>query len=728
MLWIALAVAGLAIAGAAVLAATLGRSRQASGVRSHAARRQQAETSAAATMNELAALRATPPAGLVDSGVGEAIERATRPMVDPNGNRIVPSLPISPPIRQLPPPSRNFTGRTAELAELLPHVASGPIVISGVNGHAGIGKSATALVVCDRVKTQYPDAQFFLDLRGSEKNPLSAGEILSHVILSCHPEARLPEDIPSLQAIYRSLLAERRALLLLDNAADAAQVATLVPPPSCALIVTSRRQFTLPGGFSLTLDRLPESDAVALLLRLVPRIGTEAPEVARLCGYVPLALRICAGLLAVHADMSPGAFVRLLAVDRDAQMSEVESCLSLSDVTLPIELRKLWHMLCVFPGTFSPLAAAAVWELPQEGADEALGQLLRHCLIEYNSSSQRYRLQSVVRRFIETRISDEDRATAQRLHAAYFRAVANAADGLYLKGGASLRRGLVLFDQDWHNIRAGFDWSRSNAALNEAAARLCAAYPAAAMYCLSLRHQPREWITWLDAAMAAARRVKDRSAEEIHNGSLGRVYANMGEARRAIDYHQQAVNIARDINDRHGEAAALVSLGNAYVASGEVRQGIEHLDQSLRIARELSDRRAEAHALGALGAAYAELGEMRRAIGCYEQILVIAREIPDRPAEAKALGQMASAYAALNELPRAMQAWEQQLAVARAIGDQRTEAMASWNLGLQYAKQGEIARAISAIELCVEYDRQHHSAEAADHATALAQLRATVKR
>ena len=179
-----------------------------------------------------------------------------------------------------------------------------------------MGKTALALKLAAELAPRYPDAQFFVDLQGLSDKPLRPADALAQVIRAYQPEAKLLESEAELRAQYYSALHGQRALLLLDNARDAAQVAPLLPPPQgCAVLVTSRQHFVAPGLFSLDLEVLPEADARDLLLAIapslnahkgldlesVPRKGVQVrgdARIAELCGYLPPALRVTASALA----------------------------------------------------------------------------------------------------------------------------------------------------------------------------------------------------------------------------------------------------------------------------------------------------------------------------------------------------------------------------------------------------------------------------------------------
>ena len=626
-------------------------------------------------------------------------------------------------LHSLPPPPADFTGRTAELVELRAAMLQGGAHISGLQGQGGIGKTALALKLAEALSDTYPDAQIYLDLRGASDKPMPPADALAYVIRAFHPEAKLAEAETDLAAIYQSVLRGKRALLLMDNARDAAQIKLLQPPSPCGLLVTSRRHFVFPGLHARDLSALPEDDAIKLLLTIALRIDGRARDIARLCGYLPQALRLAAGALAERRNLDPADYAHRLG-DEKRRLKElgggedsVEASINLSYGLLSPEMRQRWRMLGVFPDTFDGPAAAALWQVgallaapnppPADSRssvvapEDMLGDLLKYSMLEWNDSAKRYRLHDLMRDFARARLQEAgEHDDAARRHAAHYVDVLAQADALYRKGGDFIKPGLALFDLEWGNIQAGQAWAAAHAERDNETAGLCSRYPDAGSYCLVLRQHPREQIRWLEAALAAARRLKDRGAEGAHLGNLGLAYYSLGEYRRAIEYHEQYLAIAREIGDRRGEGIALGNLGLAYDSLGEYRRAIEYQEQYLAIARELGDRRGEGNALGSLGTAYYSLGEYRRAIEYQEQYLAIAREIGDRRGEGIALGNLGLAYYSLGEYRRAIEYQEQYLAIAREIGDRRGEGNALGSLGLAYYSFGEYRRAI-------EYYDQH---------------------
>jgi len=596
-------------------------------------------------------------------------------------------------LHQLPPPVDDFTGRADELAELTAKLDLGGVTISGLQGLGGIGKTALALKLADQLKPRFPDAQFYLDLKGASREPLSVAEALSHVIRAYHPTAKLPDTDAELRGLYQSVLQDKRALLFMDNAASAEQVEPLIPPTGCVLLVTSRWHFTLPGLFAKDLEALSPEDARDLLLAIAPRIGGLADEIAGLCGCLPLALRLAGSALVKFINLSPLDYARRLN-NEQRRLQLIEASLKLSYELLSEKLQRLWRLLGVFPHTFEEEAVAAVWNVEVDKAQDILGELIAASMVEWNESSRRYRMHDLARLFASSQLANEERANGQRLHATHYQTVLAATGDLYSKGGETVRGGLMLFDLEWRNIEAGQVWAEVEAGGSDQAAQLCIDYTETGVHVLNLRQHPRERIYWLKAALGAARRLKQRGSEGAALGNLGNAHAELGKARRAIEFYEQQLVIVREMGYRRGEGITLGNLGTAYADLGETRLAIEFHEQGLNIAREIGYRRGEGGILGNLGIAYKNLGETKRAIEFFEQALLIVREIGDRRGEGNTLGNLGNAYKRLGETRRGIEFLEQGLNVAREIGDRRAEGAALGSLGNAYATLGETRRAL----------------------------------
>jgi tetratricopeptide (TPR) repeat protein len=606
-----------------------------------------------------------------------------------NFNNQPPSF-TPPSLHQIKSPPRVFVGREEEMTELLQAFEKGGVNISGLSG---VGKTALAYKLAEHLESSYPDAQFYLDLNGVSKQPLSPAEAMTRIIRSIHPEAKLPEDESSLQAIYLSELKGKKALLLLDNAASPEQIEPLIPPVTCGLLVTSRIHFTLDGLFSKKLDTLEPDDAQQLLLKIAPRIGDYAVKLAELCGYLPLALKVAASAVNKAVNLTPLVHIKRLE-KRTKRLELVEASLTLSYDLLSIPMQKLWRSLAVFPNTFDDAAVAFLWKLKVEDAQDQLAELISYSLIEWNETTQRYRLHDLVRLFADAHLRGQERVVSKKMHAFYFCNLLAQTRELYLKGNEEMMRGLALFDLERENIEAGQAWTVPLIGKDEMVTQLTMLYYESGLYILDLRLHPSERIEWLRATLKAARLLKDRNGEGAALGNLGAAYGTSGETRKAIEFYEQALLIDREISDRSAESVVLRSLGLAFSNLGESLKAIEYYEQALMIAQEIGDRRNEGDALCHLGIAYKDLGDYGKALEFYEQALTITREIGDRRNEGDVLCNLGVVYWNLNETHKALEFYQQHLKITGEIGDLLGEGRALGNLGIAYANLGEPLKAI----------------------------------
>jgi len=627
---------------------------------------------------------------------------------------------VLPALHQIIAPPTDFTGRQEELSALRSSLAVGRTTVFGFQGMGGVGKTTLAQKLAEDLEPLYPDAQLYLNLKGVDPQPLTATQAMAHVIRSFHPDVRLPESDAEVVGLYQSVLHRKRTLLLMDNARDRTQIEPLIPPAGSLLLVTSRFHFSLP---SLIVHELPEDEARDLLLRIAPRIGSAAEEIASLCGRLPLALCQAGRALAVRPNLSPGDYIRRLR-EGTLRFDPVEASLKISYELLGDDQQRLWRSLAVFPGTFDAPAAAAVWNLAPDPATDALDELAQNSLVKWEDG--RYRLHDLARGFAERRLEEVEWLNARRRHAEYFLRVLGVADDLYLKGTDSVGLALRLFDTEWVNIQAGHAWSADHFQEDDEAAWLCNSYPNVGTFLLEFRQRPRERIRWRELALAAARERKDRHAEAYHLGNLSVAYAEIGQLSRVVELNEQRLLIAREIGDLNSEAIALGNLGLACSESGDPGRAIEFHEQELAIARKISDRQGKGRALGSLGIAYAALGELRRAVELYEQWLTIAREIGDQRAEGDAFGNLGLAFFNLGEPHRAIGFYEQQLAITRKIGDRRGEAIASWNLGRALEDEGDLSHAAALMQIWIDYLREIGHPDAEEDAAEVAVLRARI--
>lgn len=612
------------------------------------------------------------------------------------------------PTFSLPPRKRTFVGRTAELDRLCALLQPGATAaITAVKGIGGIGKTELAVEAAHRLVSHYSDAVIFVDLLGKTA-PKSVREAKEEVIRHFEPQAQLPSEAPAIDRLYLGHLGRRRALLILDNARDAAQVRDLLPPSPSVAIVTSRAAIHLDDVVPLPLDDLPLDEAKALVATIVgtarPLSDGELAAVATACRCHPLALKVVAIHLRDHRATPVLDHVARIEKQRDRMKIEglaghdVMAVVGLSvgqlDADDP-ELASRWRDLAVFPADFDFRAAAVFWgDRAGEAALERLERLETRGLVGATGEG-RFRLHDLLREFALLRRDEVEVDGLRVRHAAVYLRILQLSNDLYLEGGAErIVAALAWFDRERTNIVAGQAFAARRVTSNDAAAALAAGYADGGAYVTNLRLHPREWIGWWQDALAGFRRVGDRWGECAALGNLGSAHIVLGEIAEAIGYYSQALAMARNGGDRRSESASLGSLGLAHAALGEFAEAIKWHEQALVISRELGDRRSEGLDLGNLGVAHDMLGETVVAMEYHKQHLAIAREIGDRRGEGNALGHLGIAHGTLGDIAEAIGYHQQNLAIAREIGDRLGEGSALANLGNAHAILGDVATAI----------------------------------
>lgn len=564
--------------------------------------------------------------------------------------------PPAPRPAELPLDVRGFAGRSAELAELDEVDGSGDVWV--ITGSPGVGKTALAVRWAHAARDRYPDGQLYVNLRGFDAHdePLTPAAALAQLLRTLGVDLRdVPAGHGDQSGLYRSLLADKNALVVLDNARDAEQVLPLLPS-SGRVLVTSRHRLgelvARTGARSLTLAQLPEQDSHALLAAVVGggRVAAEpeaAAELARLCGHHPLALRIAAAN--TGATTSIAAAVALLRADPLAELSidgaeesAVTTAFSVSYRALTPEQQQAFRLLSLVPGPdFTPLAAAALVDVPTAEATRRLRGLAAANLVEAHAPG-RYRFHDLVRRYAEERNrADEDETARSRAWERLFGCYLAATDAAVALLGArivSLPRdeqpaleSPVRFADSAEAV-AWLDVEVPNlsAALRHAAVH--GPHPMAWYLMDSLRrffHDHGRRAEWLELAPIVLTAAADRgahSAEALVHLSIGGAYFREGRHEEGVRHSAAAVRASRECGWRECEATAVANLGSMLEWTGRLAEAVEHSRRAIELFRELGNRSGENLALNSLSCHYRQLGRLADAEDSLGEAVALCRE------------------------------------------------------------------------------------------------------
>lgn len=613
--------------------------------------------------------------------------QAAQPARSDPGEDATPGPAERPVPQQLLAGPSGFVGRRHELAMLHayldPDPATGHGRLATITGSAGVGKTALALQWSHQVRDRFPDGQLFADLRGYDaERPLPPERVLESFLRALGMAgASIPPDLATRSGWFRSLSAERRMLIVLDNAGSAADVRPLLPGIGASfVVVTSRDRLrglaVTDGALPVPLGRLSPDEAGHMLQNLLGERGDrERAATAQLldqCARVPLALRIAAERLRERADRSVAELVAELADEPrrldlldagDDVRASIRAVFSWSHRDLPSGAARLFRLCSLHPGPeFGLRALAALAGADPRGTSRSVDTLVRTHLLE-PSGDGRYRLHDLLRVYAgELAAADgepERRGARSRLLQYYLATAAAAMASAY---PYERRPPGPLAD-----ARAPDPpWDAS-----EAAAWL-----------------DRE----LDNLLAVARQAGDHGEPGgvvALSATIHRHLRTRGRYGDAEALHARSIELARSIGDRAGEQAAQSGLGHICRLLGRVDQATAHYTAALRLARTTGDQPAEADVKIGLGHTDRQQGRLDSAVTQYTAALQLARAIGDQPSELAALAGLGLVHQRYGWHEQAVKDFEASLRLARAIGDGPGELDGLRGLGWTYRLRGQ---------------------------------------
>lgn len=636
--------------------------------------------------------------------------------------RQLPRIPVP---RQLPSDVAFFTGRKAGLSELdsllgegSARPASAPVIIV-VAGMPGAGKTALTVHWAHRVRDRFPDGQLYVNLRGYDgSSPLSPEHVLEGFLraLGTLPE-QIPPGLDAQAALFRTLAADRRMLIVLDNARSAGQVRPLLPgTPGCLVIVTSRSSLSglaaRDGARRITLGVLSRDEALALLAAIIgsDRVDSHrdgAAELARRCAYLPLALRIAADYAVSRPHFRLGelaaelacASVRLDILSApDDEVTAVRPVFSWSYRALSPSAARAFRLLGLHTGPdVSVPAAAALFGVSRGSARNLLDILSSTHLLEQDKAD-RYHFHDLLRDYAAemARLEEpgEERANAVRAMLTWYLQAAEAGHWLLWPGRSANESGsFVPSELPFTSAAQAIEWYDAELANIVAAMRLAVEVgeeqvacqlPEALRTYFALRRPLTEWIASCEIGLAAARHMNDSRAEAGLLGHLAACYFYLRRFEDSRQAREQSLGILRSAGSRLEMAMGLMNLGAVYNELSRHEDALSCLEQSLSMARQIADRNCEGHALENLGVVYINRKEYGNAINFLRQALSVFSETGHSHVEMHGLGlvlyRLAVCYLELHQYAESIDYGNKGLEVQRISGDRLTEA---WTLDTQ---------------------------------------------
>ncbi|WP_035844520.1 AfsR/SARP family transcriptional regulator [Kitasatospora azatica] len=633
--------------------------------------------------------------------------------------------------RQLPLVTRYFTGRIAELKSLAQSMEESDETGAGarittITGTAGIGKTTLALHWAHQAAERFPDGQLYVNLRGFDPSsrPMTAEQAVRGFLdaLGTAPE-RMPRTLETQTALYRSLVAGRRLLVVLDNARDAEQVRPLLPgSATCPVLVTSRNRLAglvaVEGAHPLSLDLLSHPEAADLLARrLGPEtMARESAAVAELiesCARLPLALGVAAARLAMNPTFPVADLLtrladlhdRLTTLNGGDSATDVRAVFSWSYEQLSSPAARLFRLLSVHPGPdLSLTVAARISDLTTGQARAALDELTdAHLLTEHQPG--RFLSHDLLRAYAGELARELDgdrqrRAATERmldhcLHTAYAaeRLISPARDPIELApacpGGSAEQLLTAAQAMDWCDAEYRVLLAAGPAAAEAGFDTHAWQIPWATMTYLLRRGRRHDVRAGQFAALAAARRLDDRRGQALAHRHLGQVCRSLGDHELARTHLLQALELEGELNSPSGQATVLHSLAIWYEQAGGHQQALDHAQRALELYRAAGHRPGQARLLNAVGWYHSLLGNHQQALTDCRAALTLLRESGDRYSEACTLGSLGHAHWQTGDAEQAVASYRQALELHRELGSRPQQALVLTELGDVQQGSGE---------------------------------------
>lgn len=604
---------------------------------------------------------------------------------------------------QLPPDTADFTGRRAETARLcgLLTVPSRATVVCAITGAGGMGKTTLAAHVGHRVRHLFPDGQLHLDLRGTSRNAVPPSEALAEALRALGvPPSSLPNTERERATLYRSVLADRKVLVVLDDARDPAHVRPLLPGSAgSAVVITSRHNMAvLPGVRTCGLDPLSEAESVALLCHVAGSGDTAGARAqARRCGGLPLALRVAGARAGIGDGWAPAGGLAEFEVD---DMS-VAASFGVSVDLLDDRAAALFGALGLLESPrFSVPVAARLLDVAEADAAAALAALTRVHLVD-----RRLGMHDLVRLYAAERAAAEfepvRRAALRRVLRWYLASARQASllvkpairmweDGTEGEPGAPLAtadQAMAWLESERANLMSLLRQALSDAGLDDLGVLLMRSLQAA----FNEWGVSERWEENLRLAREVTRRTGDLAQQGYVVQALARSVGCYDlAASRAL--YVEAIGLYRAAGDHGNELHARINLGVSLHNSGDLAGAVSCYEDALAGGRA-DDRRVEGYALVNLAAAHRDLGRADLAVDQDHRALAVARDLGDRHLEFDVTDDLACTYRALADHPAAVAAHEAALDLARELNDPIREAIVHSSLGSTLLASGHAAAA-----------------------------------
>lgn len=622
--------------------------------------------------------------------------------------------------KQIPAKVLAFFGRKDIILEVMGRTweRGGAICLYG---DKGVGKTALVIELAHQLAPKYPDAQFYIDLKGVGDKPLPVSKAMAHVLRSLFPKEAIPDDPAELTQRYGAALKGKRFLMVIENVSKPSQVKRLLPGKSGLVVFTSAERIIHPGSFAKPVKELFPDEAELLLFFLAPAVKRWAPEINELCGNSPLAISLVGSYLRESPDLPAEMLIRelreeksLLKPEGEFELAEDKDKVEVVDRNVqPIfniifrDMRKetatVFRKLALFSGSFDEKAVAAI---AGDKDGDHIKRLVLLKLVEYDTLNKRYYFHELIHKLIKAEIRTSEKILTHRNLAFYYHDILSEANELYENDEDALESALNIFDLEWFNIQAGQKWASQKSSEDAKIAKLCGDYCKEARVLMPMRHTTEECIEWNESALAASRESENTESEKNNLLSLGIQLHSLGHYDKAIEYLEDAQGLSCKLGHVADEKKSLDLLGQCCLNTGNFERAIECFAKVLEFVRLEGKASKEMEVLFMLAQACFKGNNLERAELNFKLALEKAQKLGNKEFQVQVLDELGRLCTTVKKYQTAITYLKEGKTLAHQANLKTKEMNILENLSMAYMQSGKHKKAIDCLDGALEIARK----------------------
>lgn len=621
---------------------------------------------------------------------------------------------------QLPAKVLAFFGRKDIILEVMarPWERGGTICLYG---EKGVGKTALAIELAHQLAPKYPDAQFYIHLKGVGDKPLPVSKAMAHVLRALFPKEPIPDDPAELTQRYGAALKGKRFLMVIENVSKPSQVKRLLPSKSGLVIFTSAERIIHPGSFAKPVKELFPDEAELLLFFLAPAVKRWASEINGLCGNSPLAISLVGSYLRESTDLPAEMLIRelreeksLMKPEGEFELDEDKDKMEVVDRNVqPIfniifrDMRKetatVLRKLALFSGSFDE---KAVVNITGDKDGDHIKRLVLLKLVEYDTLNKRYFFHELIHKLIKAEIRTSEKILTHRNLAFYYHGILSEANELYKNDEDALESALNLFDLDWFNIQAGQKWAAQKSSEDAKIAKLCGDYCKEARVLMPMRHTTDECIEWNESALVASRESENIESEKNNLLSLGIQLHSLGHYDKAIEYLEDAQALSCKLGHVADEKKSLDLLGQCCLSTGNFERAIECFAKVLEFVRLEGKASKEMEVLHMLAQACFKDNNLERAELNFKLALEKAQKLGNKEFQVRILDELGRLCTTVKKYKTAITYLKEGKTLAHQANLKTKEMNILESLSMAYMQSSKHKKAIDCLDGALEIARK----------------------